>query len=118
MPLAPPLNCSDFLGQLVVATDISAICRLVGIALIQMPHVLRKPLVGIADDLGQGGAGEVPILAVDRLDPRAVYGQQFAAEQVELPAQEHELPKHLAKGRPIVPAEVGDGFEVRPEVPQ
>ena len=108
----------DLLGQLVVVTDVAAVCCFVGIALVELPHVFRKPLVGIADDLGQGDLGEVAILAVDRLDPGAVHGEQLAPEQVKLPAQQHEFPEHLAEGRAVVAAKVGDGLEVQPEVPQ
>jgi hypothetical protein len=87
VPLTPPPDCGDLLGQPVVTTDVSAVCRFVSIAFVEMPHVFRKSFVGIADDLGQGSAGEVAILTVDCLDPSTVHGQQLAAEQIELAAQ-------------------------------
>ncbi len=54
--------------------------------------------VGKFDELGQGRAGEVAVLVVDRLDPGAVDRQQLPAEQIQLAAQQHELAEHRAEG--------------------
>ena len=37
---------------------------------------------------------------------------ELAAEQVELPAEQHEGPEHRPEGRAVVAPEVGDGLEV------
>ena len=61
---------------------------------------------------------EVPVLVVDRLDARAVDRQQLAAEQIETPAQDHELPENLLERGAIGAPEIGDGLEVRLQRPQ
>ena len=53
------------------------------VALVEALEVIRQPFVGGLDESLQRIAGEVAILVVDRLDPRAVHGQQFPAEQIE-----------------------------------
>ena len=47
------------------------------VALVEPREIIRQPLVGRLDKSLQRIAGEVAILVVDRLDPRAVHGQQF-----------------------------------------
>ena len=61
---------------------------------------------------------EVAVLVVDRLDPGAVDRQQLPAEQVELPAQQHEFAEHRLESCAVVAPEIGDGLEVRLQVPQ
>jgi hypothetical protein len=41
---------------------------------------------------------EAAVLVVDRIDARAVHRQQLASEQIEPPAQQHELTKHRSDG--------------------
>src|ERR1700722_8013187 len=62
--------------------------------------------------------GEIAVFVVDGLDASAVDRQQLPAEQVELPAQQHELAEYRAEGRAVVAAEIGDRFEIRLQVPQ
>jgi hypothetical protein len=49
---------------------------------------------------------------------RAVDGEQLAAEQVQLTAQQHELAEHGAEGLAVVTPEVSDRLEVGLQVPQ
>jgi len=78
----------------------------------------HTPFVGVADKLAQRCRREIAVLVVDCLDPRAVDRQQFPAEQVELPAQQHKFAKHRSEGRAVVAPEVGDGLEVGRQVLQ
>ena len=55
---------------------------------------------------------------VDRLDPGTIHRQQFAAEQVYLPAEQYEMAEHCAKRVAVIAAEVGNRLEVRLQVPQ
>ena len=64
------------------------------------------------NERGQRRPGEVAVLVVDRLDARAVHGQQLAAEQIELPAEQHKGAEHRPEGHTVVTAEVSDGLEV------
>ena len=89
-----------------------------GVALVEPLEIIGQPLVGRLDELLQRIAGEIAILVVDRLDAGPVHRQQFASEQVEPPAQQHELAEHRFEGGAIVGAEVGDGLEVRLQRPQ
>ena len=81
-------------------------------------QVVVEPGVGELDELGQRCAGEIAVLVVDRLDPRAVHRQQLAAEQIQLLAEQHELAEHRAEGLAVIAAEIGDGLEVGLQVPQ
>ena len=94
------------------------VCALGGIALVEPLQIVVELGVGQFDELRQRRAGEVAVLVVDRLDPGAVHRQQFAAEQVQLTAQQHELAEHRAEGVAVVAPEIGDGLEVRLQVPQ
>ena len=107
----------DLLGEILGAR--AAACRaILDIALVEPLEVVLQPLVGGADERSQRRAGEVAILVVDRLDPGSVDRQQFAAEEVEPPAQQHELAEHRFEGAAIVAPEVGDRLEIRLEAPQ
>jgi len=70
------------------------------------------------DELAQRTAGEVAILVVDCVDPGSLDGEQFAAIEIEPPAQQHELAKHGAERRAIVAPKVSDGLEVGPQAAQ
>jgi hypothetical protein len=61
--------------------------------------------MAVLDELRQGRAGEVAVFVVDRLDPGAIHREQFAAKQVHLPAEQHELAEHRAEGVAVVAAE-------------
>jgi hypothetical protein len=80
-------------------------------------EVIGQPLVGRLDEFLQQIAGDVSILVVDRLDAGPVRRQQFASEQVEPLAQQHELTKHRFKGGAIVGGNrrlvLKSGFSVR-----
>ncbi len=69
-------------------------------------------------NLRQRRAGEIAVLVVHRLDPGAVDREQFAAKQIQLTAEQHELAEDRAEGVAVVAAEVGDGLEVGLQVPQ
>ena len=70
------------------------------------------------DEGTQRSAGEISILAIDRLDARAVHSQKLTAKQIELAAQQHKFPEYRPEGRAVVAPEIGDRLEVRPQVPQ
>jgi len=82
------------------------------------PQVVSQALVGLADEPLERGAGEVAVLVVDRLEPRAIHRQQLAAEQVEPPAQQHELAEDRLERGAVGAPEVGDGLEVGFQAPQ
>jgi hypothetical protein len=63
----------DFLSQ--ILDPRATRCDLAGIALVQTLQVIVELGVGEFDELGQRCTGEVAILVVDRLDPRAVHCQ-------------------------------------------
>ena len=63
-------------------------------------------------------AGEVAILIVHGLDPRPIHRQQLPTKQIQLAAQQHEFPEHRTESAAVVAAKVGDGLEVRLQVPQ
>ena len=88
------------------------------VPLVEALEVIRQPFVGGLEESLQRIAGEVAILVVDRLDPRAVHGQQFSAEQIEPLAQQREGAKHRLERGAIVGAEIGDGLEVWLQRPQ
>jgi hypothetical protein len=54
-------------------------------------------------------------LGVDRLELAAVDGDDARVQLIDVAAQRDELLADLADGRAVVPAEVGDGLEVRRE---
>jgi hypothetical protein len=86
---------------------------LVSVAGIQGLKTAGQLLVGLLNKGSQRRPGEVAILVVDRLDAGAVDSQQLTAEQVELPTEEHEGPKHRPEGGTVVTPESGNGLEVR-----
>ena len=88
------------------------------IARIEALEVVVELGIGQLDELGQRCPREIAVLVVDRLDPRPIHRQQFPTEQIQLAAQQHELPEHRAEGIAVVAAEVGDGLEVGLQVPQ
>jgi hypothetical protein len=118
--IALALDGGDLLGQFAVAIARTATRSpvFVGIALIKPFHVAGEPLVRVLDGFGERCPGEVSGLVVDRLDARAVHRQELAPEQVELTTQHHELAEYRFEGGTVVTTEVGDGLEVRLEVPQ
>ena len=107
---------SDLLGQVLHPRAAGAL--LGGIAGVEALEVVVELGVGELDELGQRRPREIAVLVVHRLDPRAVYRQQLAAEQVQLPAQQHELTEHRTEGLAVVAAEIGDGLEVGLQMPQ
>jgi hypothetical protein len=58
------------------------------------------------------GLGEVPIPGIDRLELAAIDRNARVAQQIEAPAQRHELTADFADRLAIVLAKVGDRFEV------
>lgn len=59
---------------------------------------------------------KVLIAVVDRLELAPIDGDDGLGEQLELPAQDDELPADVADRRAVVLAEVGDRFEIRHEL--
>ena len=112
----PLADRGDLLGQ--ILDPRATRCALAGIAPVQTLQVIVKLGVGEFDELGQRCAGEVAILVVDRLDPRAVHCQQLATEQIQLLAEQHELTEHWAEGLAVIAAEISDGLEVGLQVTQ
>ncbi len=106
----------DLLGQ--VVDPRATCCGLGGIALVKTLEVIVELGIGQFDKPGQRGAGEVAVLVVDRLDAGAIHRQQFATEQIQLTAQQHELPKDRAERFAVTAAEIGDGLVVRLQVTQ
>ncbi|WP_419460496.1 hypothetical protein [Agrobacterium tumefaciens] len=76
-----------------------------------------QPFVRLADKLCQRWPREVTILVVDSFDARPINRQQLPAEQIELAAQDDELPEDLPECGMVDPAEIGDGFVVWLQVP-
>jgi hypothetical protein len=56
---------------------------------------------------------EVLIAVVDRLELAAIDRHDGLAEQVELAAQGHKPPAHIADAFAVIVAEIGDSLEVR-----
>ena len=88
------------------------VAALSGVALVEALKIILELGVSGFDELAQRGSREVAILVVDRLDPGAVDRQQFPAEQVELPAQQHEFSEYRPERGAVVAAEIGDRLEV------
>ena len=86
---------------------------LLGVAGVEPLEIIFQLLVGGRDEFLQRSRGEVPVLVVDRLDARAVHRQQLAPEQIEPPAQDHELSENLLERGAIDAPEIGDGLEIR-----
>lgn len=86
MAIAFAFDCSDLLGKFAIAATSAAAGDLlfVGICLVEPLHVVGKLFIGLVDELGQRPAGEVAVLVVDCLDPRAVDSQQLTTEEIEL----------------------------------
>ena len=116
MPLAPIPDRGDLLGQ--VLNPRAALSTLGGVALVEALKIVIELGVSGFDELGQGRPGEIAILVVDRLDPRAIHRQQFPAKQVQLTTEQHKLTEDLAESIAIVAPEVSDGLKVRLQVPQ
>jgi hypothetical protein len=60
----------------------------------------------------------VTLGAVDRLELCSVDGDELGAEQLEFAAEQIELLEHPFEAGAVVLAEVGDGFEIRPQAAQ
>src|SRR5207245_203417 len=75
-------------------------------AFLQLRHALLELVVG-----------EVLVPIVDRLELAAVDGYDRFREQIEPPAQHDEFATDAADRLTVVPAEVGDGLEVRGQAP-
>jgi len=111
------LQGGDLFGELLGARP--AVRRAVlSIALVEAFEIFVQPFVGGAHELAKRTAGVVAILVVDRLDAGSVNRQQLPTEEVEPPAQQHELAENSAKRRAIVAPEVRDRLEVGLEAAQ
>ena len=114
--LTPLPNRGYLLSQVL---DPRAACwALRGIALVEALKIVLELGVGGFDELGQGRPGEIAILVVDRLDPRAIHCEQLPAKQVQLATEEHKFSEHMAEGISVVAPKVSDRLEVWLQVPQ
>ncbi|MNE39009.1 hypothetical protein D3C80_1329330 [compost metagenome] len=113
------LDSGDLLGKVLGSLSVAAAGILfLCIANVEPLHVLCQSFVRLANELCKRRPREVAFLVVYRLDAGAVDRHQFPAEQIELAAQDDELPEHLPESDMVDPAEVGDGFVIRLQVPQ
>jgi hypothetical protein len=69
------------------------------------------------DEFSQRSGREIAVLVVDCFDARAVNRQQLAPEQIEITAQDHELPENLLEGGAICAPKIGDRLEVGLQCP-
>ncbi|SKY84766.1 Uncharacterised protein [Mycobacteroides abscessus subsp. massiliense] len=76
-------------------------------------QVARDAGLDLLDPALQLGRGVVPVAVVHRLELAAVDRDHGLGEQLQPPAQQHELPAGRLDCRSVVAAEVGDGLEVR-----
>src|ERR1700733_13265213 len=91
---------------------------LLRIAIIEPLEIVFKFPIGSSYELLQRIPREITVLVVDRLEPRAIDGEQLATKEIKAPAQNHELPKDRTKGRTISAAKIGDCLEVWLEAAQ
>lgn len=104
VPLA--LDRRDLLHK--VAASATAGLVFIGIAFVEPLHVIGQLFIRFTDELRERSPPNA----------RAIDRQQLPSEQIELPAQDDKLPEHLPEGRPVHTAEIGDGAEIRLQVPQ
>src|SRR5476649_2218022 len=83
------------------------------IGAIELREVAGDALVDLRQPPRHLGLREVAVPRVDSLELAAVYRNAHRAEQLEPPAQHHELSADLADGLAVVLAEVGYRLEVR-----
>src|ERR1035437_2768921 len=69
-----------------------------GVGGVQLLEILRQPGIGPRDEVLEFGGIKILIARVDRRELAAINGQQFPAEQFQLPAQQGELPRHGFEG--------------------
>ena len=87
-------------------------------AMDERPGMIEIDLPGGTRPRVDAFVNERALRRVDCLDPGAVDGEQFTAEQVQLPAKQNELPEDRAEGITVVPPEIGNGLEVWLQMPQ
>ena len=113
---AAVLQGRDLRAQVVRARPVGA--GLGRILALELSEVAGDRVVDVPLQRGQAGRGIAPVAGIDRSELTAIDRQQLPAEEVEAPAEQDELPAHSLQGRRMVPAEIGDGLEVRGEPPQ
>jgi hypothetical protein len=79
-----------------------------GIALVKPLQIVDELRIGQLDELRQRPAGKIAVFVVDRLDTGTVDREQFAAKQIQLPAQQHELAEDRPEGFAVEATEVGN----------
>ena len=89
MPVSLFLQGRDLLLQFTFAGSRAARFRRVGG--VHCLEILGEPGIGPRDEFLEFAGIEVLVARVDRLEFAAVNGQQFAAEEFELAAEEREL---------------------------
>ena len=116
VPFTPLPKRGDLLSQ--VLDPRAACCALRGVALVEALKIVLELGVGGFDELGQGRPGEIAILVVDRLDPRAIHCEQLPAKQVQLATEQHKFSEHVAEGISVVAPKVSNRLEVRLQMSQ
>ena len=111
------------LGQLVLeARDLGGrhirSRRSLAIGGLELAQVARDALVDPLQATLHLGLGEVLVTRVHSLELRTMDGDARFAQQIELPADRHEFPTHLADRLSEVLAKIGDGLEVRRQLPR
>ena len=65
---------------------------------IRLLRAQRQPGIGSRDEVLEFGGIKILVAGIDRRELAAINGQQFPAEQFQLPAQQGELPRHGFEG--------------------
>lgn len=105
----PPLHGLDLLPQLVGVRLVWQIL-FPFIRLVQLLQVLVDLLLQLLHLPLELALGEVTPLGVLGFELAAVNGHQLSPKQIELAAEEDELPTDATNCSAVVPAEVGDGL--------
>jgi len=87
------------------------------ISSMQFLQVLLNLCVDMLQRLFQLLLRKVPVFAVDGLEFAPVNGNEFSTKQIQLPAQEDKLTKHLFEGLGVVFSKVSNRFEVWSQFP-
>ncbi len=117
--LAPPfLQRGDLLGQVPNRWVTRRWATLLIVRLGQLGQVAGQSLISVAQHRFELLTREVALVAVDRLQARAVHRQQLLAEEIQLTAQVNEAAESGLEGRGVLAPKVGNRLEVRPQPAQ
>ena len=117
MPLAPLLDCGDLLGK--VRDPRAALPTLGGVALVEALKIVIELGVSGVDELDQRRPREIGVsLLLTALIRVPSTASNSRPKQIQLTTEQHKLAEDLAESIAIVAPKVGDGLEVRLQVPQ